>query len=316
MVFGETLLKHEIKEREIVLKDEEDILLPFFVEKLNARGRIVRLGAGMTSLFTAHEAPSAVHALLGQASVASVLLGSFLTPEGRFHLQTETNGPVHRLIIVFEAPRYLRALVRFNPEALEALSPENQMKTGNLLGEGHLALTCEPALQGQSYQGIIALNSQDLDDALKHYMGQSEQNPLHLHLSYRGLTPEDPVWRAGGIAMQTLPLQSSSSLSNQDVSDLWFESKVLLSTLQEEELVDPRLSREKLLYRLFHHHHLRVFPAQHLKYQCRCSREKIERLFRNLSVEERQSLRNEKGQVEATCSFCSKVYLFSDEEQV
>ncbi len=50
---------------------------------------------------------------------------------------------------------------------------------------------------------------------------------------------------------------------------------MLAGTVEDHELLDPTLSSERLLYRLFHEHDVRVFEGQRIVESCRCSRERI-----------------------------------------
>src|ERR1700754_3218374 len=73
---------------------EDDTLLPFEVPALDLRGRVVRLGPMVDEILARHDYPEPVAKLLGEAIVLTCLLGSSLKFEGRFILQTQTDGPV------------------------------------------------------------------------------------------------------------------------------------------------------------------------------------------------------------------------------
>src|SRR5512136_3331393 len=92
----------------------DDTILPFEVASLDLRGRVVRLGPALDQVLAAHDYPLPVAKLLGEAIVLTVLLGSSLKFEGRFILQTQTDGPVRMLIVDFQAPDRLRAYARFD----------------------------------------------------------------------------------------------------------------------------------------------------------------------------------------------------------
>ena len=65
-----------------------------------------------------HDYPPPVAKLLGEAVVLAALLGSSLKFEGRFILQTQTDGPVKLLVVDFHAPDRLRAYARFDAARL------------------------------------------------------------------------------------------------------------------------------------------------------------------------------------------------------
>ena len=64
----------------------DDTILPFEVNSLDLRGRIVRLGPAVDAILTSHDYPLPVAKLLGEAIVLTVMLGSALKFEGRFIL--------------------------------------------------------------------------------------------------------------------------------------------------------------------------------------------------------------------------------------
>src|SRR5256885_15397495 len=79
----------------------DDTILPFEVAPLDLRGRVVRLGPVVHGILTGHDYPQPVAKLLGEAIVLGVLLGSALKFEGRFILQTKTDGTVRMLVVDF-----------------------------------------------------------------------------------------------------------------------------------------------------------------------------------------------------------------------
>ena len=89
----------------------DDTILPFEVETLDLRGRIVRLGPAVDS----H--PRAITIIRcrwpscsGEAIVLTVMLGSALKFEGRFILQTQSDGPVRMLVVDFTSPDRVRGV--------------------------------------------------------------------------------------------------------------------------------------------------------------------------------------------------------------
>src|SRR5580693_5291507 len=92
----------------------DDTVLPFAVKALDLRGRIVRLGPAVDTILSSHDYPTPVAKLLGEAIVLTVMLGTALKFEGRFILQTQSDGPVSMLVVDFTAPGRVRACARFD----------------------------------------------------------------------------------------------------------------------------------------------------------------------------------------------------------
>ena len=94
-------------------------------------------------------------------------------------------------------------------------------------------------------------------------------------------------------------------------SDKWATTRSLLSTVADDELADPDVSPERLLFRLFHEQGVRVFDAIPLEERCTCSAERIEAMLRdNFTAEERADMVVD-GEIEVVCEFCSADYHFS-----
>src|SRR6476619_1383027 len=99
----------------------DDTVMPFEVAKLDLRGRVVRLGPVVDEILEKHAYPAPVAKLLGEAVVLTVMLGSALKIEGRFILQTQSDGPVRMLVVDFTTPGKVRACARFDKARVAAV---------------------------------------------------------------------------------------------------------------------------------------------------------------------------------------------------
>ena len=186
----------------------DDRVVPFAVEALDARGRVVRLGPLVDRILERHAYPAPVSRLLGEVVALGVLLGTSLKFEGRFQLQTRTDGVVDMLVVDFEAPDRVRAYARYDAERLSAAGPD--ALPADLLGRGHLALTIDQGADMSRYQGIVTLEGQSIEEAAHQYFRQSEQIPTRVRLAVGetlGATADGAghSWRAGGLIVQFLP---------------------------------------------------------------------------------------------------------------
>ena len=111
----------------------DDAVVPFEVATLDMRGRVVRLGPALDHILGRHDYPTPVCKLLGEAIVLTVLLGASLKFEGRFILQTQSDGPVRMLVVDYRSPGMIRAYAQFDADRISALS---EATAGNLLGRG------------------------------------------------------------------------------------------------------------------------------------------------------------------------------------
>src|ERR1700761_3061651 len=183
----------------------DDTVLPFEVDALDLRGRLTRLGPTLDDILAKHDYPAPVGKLLAEAIVLAPLLGSSLKFDGRFILQTQTDGPVSFLIVDFQAPDRLRAYARYDAKRFKP-----GIDSGALLGKGHLAMTIDQGSDMSRYQGLVALHGGSLEDAAHEYFLRSEQIPTRVRLAvgeeWRG-GGEGPKhrWRGGGPLLPVLP---------------------------------------------------------------------------------------------------------------
>ena len=279
----------------------DDRVLPFAVEALDLRGRIVRLGAAVDTILSHYEYPPPVARVLGEGVALTALLGSMLERHGRFQLQTRSDGAVDLLIVDYDPPGRLRGFVRYDAARIEPWSP-----THKLLGQGHMALTIESLEDGARHQGVVALRD-GLANAAHEYFRQSEQIPSFVKLAVaEEVTPQGRRWRAGGFVAQFLPPhgEGRNPLAENETSESWNEGSALAHTIEDLELVDPSLAPERLLYRLFHERGVKVFEERALVAQCRCSAERIRTMLRSFTDDDRAAMVGDDGRIVVTCEFC------------
>ena len=318
----------------------DDTVLPFEVDALDIRGRTIQMGAALDTLLERHAYPPAVARILGEAAVLTGLLGTALKFEGRFQLQTRTDGPIDLLVVDFEAPDRIRGYARFDATRVEETvrhARRDASLGSQLLGNGHLGLTLDQGAHMNQYQGIVALEGQDLEEAAHQYFRQSEQIPTRIRLAVGEVMrasagTEDRKthsWRGGGVLVQFLPSaperQRQPDFDPGDApegvvmpefseDDAWTEARSLVETVEDHELLDPSLSSERLLYRLFHERGVRVFDPVPVREACRCSEPRIREMLQGFSAEERSAMVADDGKIGVTCEFCSKHYGFDPAE--
>lgn len=307
----------------------DDRVLPFQIEDMDLRGRIARLGPSIDMLLSRHRYPPLVARVIGEAAVLAVLLGTALKFDGRFQVQTKSDGPISMIVVDFEAPDKVRAFARFDAERLAAESAAGIPDTGRLLGAGHLAMTIDQSPDMARYQGVVELTGGSFEDAAHQYFTQSEQIPTRVRLAVaeavRGDDGYAPRWRAGGLLVQFFP-DSPERARRADLApgdapagfgedpsgedDAWVEARSLMATVEDHELTDPTLPPEQLLIRLFNAHDVRVFSDQPVREACRCSRERIFDMLRSFPADDRQAMVADDGSITVTCEFCNRGYAF------
>lgn len=292
----------------------DDLSLPFQIEQCDVRGRIVRLGPVLDQILGRHAYPEPVAFLLAEALALAATMATALKFEGIFSLQAKGDGPVSTLVADCRTPGSLRGYASFDAGRLEGLELGPGAAAGLvplLLGKGYLAFTIDPQSEDfERYQGIVDLSGARLADAAHAYFAQSEQLNARVILgaAHRKGPDGRKHWRAGGILLQQLPLQPGG-LTQEERSLAWEKVTTLLATAKNEELTDPLVSQNDLLYRLFHEDGVRVFEPSPLTDRCTCSADKVRGILSTFSPEEIDSMAVE-GTITVTCQFCSESYDF------
>src|ERR1700749_2348137 len=156
-----------VREPEQIGRD--DTILPFAVKALDLRGRIIRLGPAVDTILSSHDYPTPVAKLLGEAIVLTMMLGSALKIDGRFILQTQSDGPVRMLVVDLTGPHNVRACARSAAARVAAAIAGGEAAPGQLLGRGHLAMTTDQGPDMSRYQGLVPLEGGDLEQAAHEY---------------------------------------------------------------------------------------------------------------------------------------------------
>jgi molecular chaperone Hsp33 len=305
----------------------DDMVMAFEVKPLGIRGRIVRLGPVIDDILSRHDYAAPVSAVLAQSVALAALLGSTLKFEGKFILQTKTDGPVNMLVADFASPNGIRGVARHDAKRVADLGVA--VSETELLGEGYLGMTVDQGNDMERYQGIVPLGTGTLSDAAHTYFQQSEQIPTRLKLAAGPLHARGDKkqhWRSGAILVQHLPreggvaaVQFPSGDAPEGVNDTvqenddWVKARLLLDTVEDHELLDPTLSAEDLLYRLYHEDGVTVYPPLALARHCSCSTETVTEMLRRFSNEDRADMIKD-GAIEVVCEFCSTAYRFKPSE--
>jgi molecular chaperone Hsp33 len=283
--------------------------LRFSIPEMRARGRLLRLDAVLNDILSAHAYPPQMEKTLAEALVLTALLGATLkNAEGQLTLQAQTeNGAISMLVCDYKDGD-LRGYAQFDAIKLAELPPDATLF--GLFGKGYLAITFDrelPASEGGGrYQGIVPLEGESLGAAATSYFAQSEQIPTLIkvavdHVEGRCL--------AGGFLLQYLPEgeEGRERLHVRMDHPEWEHVSTLASTLSPEELADPKLPLEEIVWRLFHEEEqVRIECGAALAKGCRCRS-----VIANFPADERADMADETGDIVVNCEFCSKRFPIS-----
>ena len=265
-----------------------DTLHRFLFERAPIRGETVQLAATWRAVLERHDYPAPLRKVLGELMAAGALLTATLKFEGTLILQLHGSGPVKLVVVECSATQAMRATAKWEGDL-----PADGLRA--LLGNGRFVIHLVPDAGGQSYQGVVALDTDSIAAAIEHYMAASEQIETRLWLAC-----DDN--RAAGLLIQKLPEHESAD------ADAWPRAGLLAATVTADELLG--LAAHDLLHRLFHEEDLRVFEPRPVFFRCSCTRERVTDMLRLLGQDEVRAIITERGEVEVHCEFCNRRYVF------
>ncbi len=285
----------------------DDLVAPFQIEDAPVRGRVARLGGLVHEVLTRHDYPEPVANLLGEACALAALVGASLKFEGRLIVQAQGDGPVTLAVADYDTSGAIRGYCRFDPEKVgEASSGFVRPGARTLLGKGVFTMTIDQGPDMERYQGITPIEGETLALCAETYFAQSEQTPTRVRLAVGQLaTDEGFVWRAGGLLIQNIAGDEDARETSEEP---WTRAQALFETVGEDELIDPTITADRLLWRLFHEDGVRLFRAKPLRAFCRCSPERILGVLQSFPAEERVDMIEADGKIRVTCEYCSRVY--------
>ncbi len=284
----------------------DDFVAPFQIEGWPVRGRVARLSDVVNDILNRHAYPEPVANLLGEACALAALVGSSLKFEGRLIVQAQGDGPVNYVVCDYDSDGSLRGYCRFDAvRVAEASKGFVRPGARTLLGDGVFVMTIDQGPDRERHQGITAIEGETLALCAEQYFDQSEQTPTRIRLAVAQLaTDEGFVWRAGGMMLQNVA-EDDARGSTQDV---WERAQALFATLGEDELVDPQVPSQTLLWRLFNEDGVRLFEPRQLRAFCRCSNDRILGVLQAFGADERQDMIEADGKIRVTCEYCSRTY--------
>ena len=290
----------------------DDFAAAFQIDGWPVRGRLVRLGEAIDKVLSAHAYPEPVAALLGEACVLAAIVGSALKFDGRLIVQAQGDGPVRYVVADYGTDGHLRGFCRFDAEEV-AKASEGFARPGakTLLGGGVFIMTVDRGADFERTQGVTPIEGESLSLCAEHYFTQSEQVPTKVRLAVGEVeTDAGRAWRAGGAMIQVI----AGDESRGSTEEVWERTRALFATLGDDELIDPTISAETLLYRLFHEDGVRLEGAKALAAVCRCSKDRIATVLQSFPAEERAEMVEDDGKIRVTCEYCSTVYDIDPEE--
>ena len=290
-----------------------DTALGVTLPSRHARGRMVRVGPALNAILANHVYPPVMEKLLAEALALTAMLGALLKdPGGQMTLQAQTESGIIDLLVCDYLGGELRGYIRHDAERLAEAGPNPTLFS--LFGRGYLAITFDQPASNERYQGIVPLEGESLAQAAETYFTQSEQIPSIVRLA---ASKSEQGWVAGGLLFQHLPEgeEGRDRLHTRLDHPEWAHVAVLAGSVKDEELTDPSLPLDDLVWRLFHdEEEVRTLEPVALRRGCRCDPDYVKSVIARFPPEERAAMVGEDGFIRVDCAFCATDFPISLED--
>ncbi len=290
-------------------------VLPFYLtgsptnKTPKIRGRISRLVKPITDILGRHNYPDSINSILAEAMVVTSCLSTTFKLDGVITLQAKGHGPLKTLFCDVSSDGHMRAYATLDAQTLKKMPRSKDTTLPRLMGNGYMAFTIESNGPNQRYQGIVDLSGETVSDAVISWFKNSEQ----VHTKFITMTEkQNGLWIAATLMVQKIAEEGGSeNRLLTDEIDIWREANILAQSVATEELLNPKLELQTLLFRLFHELGVYILPPRHIIDVCRCSKDKVETILRSINKDELQALVDENGDLVVDCEFCKKRRIFS-----
>lgn len=271
------------------MNKELDTLQRFMFEHASIRGEIAHLGESYKTILNQRPYPPMVKRLLGEALVSCVLMAGSIKFEGDIILQFHGDARLPLLVVQCDQELRIRGVAKYQQEG-------DDIDYNAAFLKGRMSIAINQHNQANVYQSVVPISSLSMAENLMHYLAQSEQIASRVWLAVN----DD---KAAGMLLQLMPDQDT-----QKREQFWEYAVQIGQTIKEEELFT--LDNATILHRLYHETELRLYTARPVRFQCRCTEEKMKQALVVLGETDVKQLLHEKGVVEVGCDFCNRHYSF------
>jgi molecular chaperone Hsp33 len=273
-----------------------NIIIPFTLKNSEVKGRITRIDNDLDIILNQHQYPDPIAKILGELLIVSSLIGSQFKNDILLTIQLQIKDTNQYIVADYQSPGNIRGYANFD-------KIEESKTYSDIVSNSLLMVTIDQQ-NNNRYQGVVEIKNNNISQAIEEYFYQSEQINTLIKLSIGKiiLPKKHEAWCGSGIMLQKLPHKNEESS--------WEEAQIYFSTIRDDELLDPNLNLEDLLYSVFNQMDVTIYEPLTIIHKCRCSRERVEKVIESLGYEEANSILID-DLISVSCQFCNKSQNFS-----
>lgn len=252
-----------------------------------------------------HNTTPVATAALGRTLTAAAIMGAGLKNEtDSTTIQFKGDGPLGSIVAVTDSKSEVRGYV-VNPYVDLPLNKKGKLDVGGAVGKGYLNIIRDLSLK-EPYAGQVPIVTGEIAEDLTYYYARSEQIPTAIGLGVL-VDTDYSVKASGGFMLQLMPE------ATEDVAIKLEEHVRKLEPITE--MITSGMTPEDIFFHITEGFDM-IMENKNVtpKYQCKCSKERMEQALIAIGKEELEGIIEEQGEAELTCQFCDNKYNFSKQE--
>ena len=252
-----------------------------------------------------HKTSAVVTAALGRLLTAASMMGVLLKgKDDSVTLRVRGGGPAGQLLAVTDSRGNVRGYAE-HPVVELPLRADGKLPVGQAVGRLGQLYVIRDTGGKEPYIGCTPLATGEIAEDVTQYYAESEQTPTVCALGVL-VNPDLTVQVAGGLLIQLLPFCPEEAVARLE--------KNLAALPPVTQMLAAGMTPEKICAQALGGFSYDVLERYRPEYRCPCSRERVERTFAAMTPEQLRALPDAAGKVEATCSFCDRVYTYTRDE--
>lgn len=252
-----------------------------------------------------HDLSPVATAALGRTLTMATIIGSGLKgKKDTVTLQIKGNGPIGAIVAVSDSKLRTRGYVT-EPKVDVPLKQNGKLDVSAAVGnEGFIYVIKDIGLK-EPYVGMSKIVSGEIAEDFANYFYISEQKNTAVALGV--LVDKDGVRASGGYIVTAMP--------DATEDDLFILENRIREAKPISQMLDENMSLVDIAKDITGDENIEVVEEGLTpKYECNCSKERMEKALISIGKEELTKIANEDKKAEIVCNFCNEKYEFSEEE--
>lgn len=280
-----------------------------YIVRATAAGAQIRAFAATTrnlveAARVAHNTSPVMTAALGRLLTAGAMMGTMLKGEkDLLTLQIRGDGPGRGLTVTADSQGHVKGYPLV-PDVILPANDRGKLDVAAAMGTGILSVIRDMGL-GEPYVGQTPLQTGEIAEDLTYYFASSEQVPSGVGLGVL-MERDNTVKQAGGFILQLMPGAEESVIAALE--------ERLSQVSSVTALLEAGNTPEQLLQLLLQGLEVQFTDTVEPGFYCNCDKGRVEKALISIGEEELQEMVDEDKEIEVSCQFCNRHFVFTVEE--